>query len=116
MKPRILIGTPTYSGKFYCLDEWVKNLKQIKYPNFDILVLDNSKNDEYKERIESLGLKCTKSTYYEDAIESLCEARKTLFKLAINNGYDYLLMLEQDLFPQPDIIDRLLRHGKEVVG
>lgn len=116
MNPKILIGTPTYSGKFYCLDEWVKNVKGIKYPNLDILVVDSSKDDNYKKRIENLGLSCIRSPYYEDPIESLCEARRLLFDTAIKKDYSYLLMIEQDIFCPPDIINRLLIHDKDVTG
>ncbi|MFA6136316.1 MAG: hypothetical protein WC705_03100 [Candidatus Paceibacterota bacterium] len=115
--PKILIGTPTYSGKFYCLSEWVENIKKINYPNFDVLLVDNSKDDEYKKRIESLGINCVKSPHYEgNPVKSLCEARKVFFDKALEGGYDYAFSIEQDLFPPADIIQKLLKSDKKIIG
>ena len=49
--PRILIGCPTSYHKEYCLERYITGLKNIQYPNFDILLVDNSDNDEYYKKI-----------------------------------------------------------------
>ena len=43
--PKILICSPTYDGKNYCLKEWMDNVKNLNYPksHYDIYLADNSR-------------------------------------------------------------------------
>jgi len=41
--PKILLGCPTSDYKEYCLKEYVKSVKTLDYPCYDILLVDNSK-------------------------------------------------------------------------
>ncbi len=43
-------------------------------------------------------------------------ARNLLISAAIGAKCDYLLMLDDDMLPPPDLVQRLLAHGKPVVG
>jgi hypothetical protein len=43
--------------------------------------------------------------------DALANAANYLRKRAIDGGYDYLLMLECDIFPQADIIEKLLKNA-----
>ena len=115
-EPKILIGTPTYSGKFYCIKEWVENIKSVSYDNFDLVLVDNSATDDYKSKIESYGVKCIKSKFFENPALSLYEARKKFFEYALDNNYDFIFSVEQDVFPPPDTLKRLLNHKKSVIG
>src|SRR3989338_7708159 len=72
---RILIGCPTSDYKEYSLKEYLEGIKNLTYKNFDLVLVDNSKNDYY-----------------------------------------FLLSLEQDVVPPKDVIERLLKHDKEITG
>jgi hypothetical protein len=116
-KPKVLLGTPTYQGKEYCLDYWVKIVKAIqKESNCDIIIIDNSKTDYYSNLIrKKYKLKVIKSKHYSGKpITSLAESRKLLYKYAIKNQYDFLFSLEQDVFPPSDIIEHFLKIRKEI--
>lgn len=113
---KILVGTPTYSGKFYCLSEWVENIQRLNYNNFDVLLVDNSKDDTYKKRIESLGVNCIKSDFVENQRENLKNARNIFFEYALSHDYDYVLSVEQDVFPSANTLQTLLKHDKPIVG
>jgi len=116
MNPKILVGCPTSEHKAYCLEEYANAVKNLTYDNYDILLVDNSKGDDYFERIKSLGLPVKKSDYCEGAKERIVKSRNLIRDVVLNEGYDYFFSLEQDVIPPKDVIERLLAHNKEVVS
>ena len=116
MNPKVLVGCPTSDYKAYCLDEYANTIKNLSYDDYDILLVDNSKTNEYSKRIKKLGLNVIKDKYTESARERIVNSRNILREYAIKNNYDYLLSLEQDVIPPKDIIEKLLRHNKKVVS
>jgi len=114
IKPRVLVGCPTSAHKEYCLQDYASALKELSYENFDILIVDNSESDSYSEKIKALGLPVIKAAYSEHARDRVIASRNILREKALDGGYDYLLSLEQDVIPQPNIIEGLLRHKKKI--
>jgi hypothetical protein len=49
-------------------------------------------------------------------IEKLANTHEEIRQYALNNGYDFLLHLESDVFPQEDVIEQLLWTRKAIVG
>lgn len=115
MNPKVLVGCPTSDHKDYCLKEFIKGIKELTYPNFDILLVDNSKNDNYYNKINSLGIPVIKSTYTEKARDRIVIARNILRQKVIDEGYDYFFSLEQDVIPPKDIIEQLINKNKEII-
>jgi len=109
---KILIGCPTSFHKEYCLNEYAKAVKEL---NQDILLVDNSPNDEYLKKIKKLGLNVIKGPYFEGALDRIITSRNLLRKYVLENDYDYFFSLEQDVIPPKDIIERLLKHNKKVI-
>lgn len=115
--PRVLVGAPVYSGKDYMIDYWIKNVKNLTYPNHKIIVVDNSKKSSCffnifkKHKIEVLS-----SRHFSNPLKRLKIARQKLYDYAIENDYDYLLSLEQDIISSENIIEKLIRHKKLIVG
>jgi len=117
MRPKVLLGCPTFEGKEYCLDFWVKGVREIqKTFQCDILLIDNSKSSRYSNLIKNkYKIKVLRSKYYkEKPLQSMTEARKKLFAYTTKNKYDYLFSLEQDLFPPKDIIKTLIKIRKKI--
>jgi len=48
---RILIGCPTSDYKEYSLKEYLEGIKNLTYKNFDLVLVDNSKNDYYFNKL-----------------------------------------------------------------
>jgi len=115
--PKVLIGAPIYDQKEYCREAWVKNVEQINYPNFDWCLVDNSKKSRYfrelKEKHPGHIYRSPRGNNSRDGVAYSCNV---LRKKVLDEGYDYLLMVESDLFPPKDVVHRLLRHGRPVVG
>ncbi len=114
--PKILVGCPTYDGMEYCMESYVRHVQHLSYPNYDILLVDNSKNDAYKKKLEKHGINVIKDAWQEKPIERVISSRNILRQYAIDSKYDYLLMLEQDVIPPQQVIQMLLRHNKPVVS
>ncbi|MFH1210842.1 MAG: glycosyltransferase family A protein [archaeon] len=113
-EPKVLVGCPTSDHKEYCLKQYADAVKGLTYKNKDILLVDNSENDDYLEKIKKEGLPAIKGPYYEGARDRIVSSRNILREKAIWE-YDYFLSLEQDVIPPKDIIERLLQHDKEII-
>lgn len=112
---KVLVGCPTCDLYEYCLDKYVDAVKNLDYKDYDVVLVDNSKNKEYTEKIKKLGLKVIKGKYYDDVKRRIIESRNLLRQYALDNNYDYLLSLEQDVIPPKDIINKLASHGDYIV-
>jgi hypothetical protein len=118
--PKILIGTPTYEGKNYCLSQFIANVKSFTYPSqfVDFVIFDNSKSPDNAKMInQKYGVKCVWKDYSGlSVIEKLALTHEEIRVYAINNDYDFVLHLESDVFPKEDVIEQLLWTRKAVVG
>jgi hypothetical protein len=112
---KVLVGCPTSEHKAYCLNEYVEGLKKLSYKNKDILIVDNSKDDAYSEKIKALGINVLRDKHLKKAKERIIHSRNILRKKVLDEGYDYFLSLEQDVIPPKDIIERLLKHKKKII-
>lgn len=115
MQPKILVGCPTSFHKEYCLKEYAECVKKISYPNHDVLLVDNSPDDSYVGKIKKLSLPVIKGPYFEGALDRIVASRNILRKKVLDEGYDYLFSLEQDVIPPADVLEMLLKHGKKLV-
>ena len=118
--PKILICSPTYDGKNYCLKEWINNVKSFNYPSshYDIYLADNSKtNENAKMMRDKYGIGVHWKDYGDKvAFERLAEGHNHCRDKFIDGDYDFMLHLETDVFPEKDIIQQLLMARKNVVG
>jgi len=115
--PKVLVGTPTYDGKEYCREEFVKVVQNLDYPNYRWLIVDNSAKPSYYHKLRRQHpTNVARVSRGKNSRDALANASNYLRKKVLEEGYEYLLMLESDIFPPPDVIWRLLQHGKSVVG
>ncbi len=114
-KKKVLIGCPTYSRYKYCIDEYLKAVQDIEHDSYDLLLVDNSPDDSFFKELKSRGVNIVKIAHCEPARERIIRARNVLRDRAIDGGYDHFLSLEQDIIVRPDILKRLLAHGKDIV-
>ena len=116
MLPKVLVGCPTAWMKEYCLDDYAQIVKSLTYPNYDILVVDNSPNNGYYNKIKNKGLPIIKDKYFEGAKDRIIHSRNILRDYILENNYDYFFSLEQDVVPPKDVIERLLKHNKNIIS
>jgi GT2 family glycosyltransferase len=114
--PKVLVGCPTSFHKDYCLKQYIQGLNKLTYPRKDILLIENSQNNEYLNLIENFEIPVEKGPWFKGAIQRIITSRNILRKKVLDEGYDFFLSLEQDVIPPKDIIERMLRHAKHVVS
>lgn len=119
--PKVLVFTPIYEGKEYCLDYFLDNAKKINYPNYEHIFVDNSKNKQFfRELKKRVGKKLRDNVYYvgrgNNSREALSRAQEFARRYMLENDFKFMLSLESDLFPPADVIQRLMLHNRLVVG
>jgi glycosyltransferase involved in cell wall biosynthesis len=115
--PKVLVATTIYEGKDYIMDRFYKNICSLDYPNYEILLVDNSETNEYKKQLVQRGYKnVVHVARGKHSREGVANALNYIRKYALQNGYDYWLSIECDLIPPKDIIQRLMLHQKTIVG
>jgi hypothetical protein len=114
-KNKILLSCPTYDGKAYCLDYWAETIKKLqKVTPCDVLLVDNSKGEDYSKKIRKYGFKVIKSKHYKKTIKSIGEAKKKLNNYLIKNDYVFHFSLEQDIFPDRNLLEELLKDFNKI--
>ena len=121
MSRKILISSPTADLKSYCLEEWLENVFNLTYDNYDVHIVDNSEDSNYMKKIreeygDRLTIERVSPSQYTSFKSALAASHEKCRQKAIKGGYDYLLHLESDIFPPLDIIERLLDAKKKIVG
>ncbi|MDP7115510.1 MAG: glycosyltransferase [Candidatus Woesearchaeota archaeon] len=114
-EPKILIGTVTCDKYGYCLDEFLGAVKDLSYENYEVCIVDNSKDDAYAERLRGKGLNVKRLPHKEEVREMLIEGHNFLKEKALQDGFDYLFILDQDVIVPFNVIKRLTGHGKKIV-
>lgn len=112
----VLIGCPTSFHKEYCLKEYAEAVKSLDYPSYDILLVDNSPDDNYLKKIKEYGLPAIKGPYFEGARDRIIASRNILRQKVLDENYDYFFSLEQDVIPTLDILKNLIKHNKKVIS
>ena len=84
----------------------VESLRKMTYPAFDLIVLDNASTDGSPEALEQAfpDLKQLKVEVNRGSSSGYAAG----FRWAFENGYDYVLLLNNDIEVEPDMLDRLV--------
>lgn len=115
INPKILLACPVSQHKEYCLWEWLEKVKQITSftQNIDVLLVDNSADNTFFERIKDAGFNCIHvRNSGKNSRDLLAESWNVIRDYVLANNYEYHFSLECDLFPPADIISRLLAHAE----
>lgn len=124
MLPKVLVCAPTSIQKDYCFNDWIENVGSFTYPNFDVFLCDNSNDIEYSKNINSYVSDNYPFLFYcyhyslsdKNLMTKIAYSHDVCRHILVSKNYEYMLHLETDVFPQKDIIERLLWHNKDVVG
>lgn len=116
--PKILIGAPTADVKQYCAEEWIQNVREFIYPRFDIFLADNSLTEDHINfwREKGVEIESANDNPKDSVIKRLTDSHNLVRKKALDGGYDFLLHLEVDVFPPPEVLISLLSHLKPLVS
>ena len=114
--PKILVAAPHYDKKDYALEVFAKRVKELNYPNYDILIADNSKDKNHLKVLEKHDLPAIHISTGLTARERVRDSRNALREHALAQGYDFIFFYDTDIIAPKDILLELLQWGKQVVG
>jgi len=124
--PKVLVGVPTYSGMDYCHDKFFDRIRNLSFDKYDVLAVDNSRDDWYFEKLErevdkfdsgkGKFIVIRDDSDEERNIYRLICSRNKILDYARENGYDYLMMFDSDVIAPLDIIEELLGCKKDIVS
>jgi len=109
--PKILIGFPTSSAKDYCFEDFVKQITSFTYPLYDIFVVDNSKDKNHIKEFHKRGIKAVHEPINGDFREELARHQNIIREYFLNGDYDYLMMIESDVFTGECILEKLVSYA-----
>ncbi|MFH0752658.1 MAG: glycosyltransferase, partial [archaeon] len=112
--PKVLVGCPISDYHEYCTEEFIESINNLTYDNYDVLLIDNSKEDRFYNSIKD-KVKVIRSEYSPNVYERLINNRNLLRQKVLNGGYDYFFSLEQDVIPPKNVIERLLKYNKKII-
>jgi GT2 family glycosyltransferase len=118
MNPKILVGIPVYDGMAYCINDVLDNLRNLEYDNYDLLVIDNSKTNDFFERLkkEKKIILIKDNTNEEKNKLRLISSRNKILDYALEKDYAYVLMMDADVIPPKNIIKKLLDNDKDIIS
>lgn len=106
--PKILVGCPNHEIKEYAFAEWIDCVKALDYPNYEVLVVDNSPTldfyERWKDRIPMVHLDTDQS---ENPNIRICQSMAVLQKKFLEEDFTYWFNLESDVIVPPNAIDIL---------
>ena len=112
--PKILVTCPVYDGKEYSFQQWIDNVKNLTYPNYDILVVDNSKTEDfynkYKDQVPMVH-KTFRPDEKDEGMYRVCQSMGVVREHFLKGNYTHWMNIEADNIPPPNVIEVLLKHG-----
>ena len=113
--PKILVGAPVSNNHEYCTEEYIEGLKSIDYGNYDILLIDNSKDESFFNKFKNKINIIRAGNEIESIPKKMVFCRNILRKKVIDENYDFFLNLDQDVIPPNDIIKKMLKNNKDII-
>ncbi len=123
--PKVLIACPTSVRHSHVFDSWLDNLSKLNYPNFDILLVDTSPdNEDYFNKLKEKKLKDKKIIVLRHKwdykkyhpVQMLAQAREKIRQYFLENDYEHLFFLDDDIFVPKYSIQKLLSYNKDCAG
>jgi len=114
--PRILVAAPISEKKDYCLWQWLDSILALSYPNFDIYLVDNSADEAFHKKMWDKGINCDYVKPEGSAMEFITKSQNKIRDYFLANDYDYLMLIECDVFCPENIIQYLLNYQLPVVS
>jgi len=117
LEPKVLVAAPTWEGHKYILPKYLDRVKNLSYSNYSLLLVNNGKSKSFTKWLIRKGVKVIKIEYKEDIFERITNARNAIINYVLQHpDVKYLLSLDTDVIPPANIIQKLLKHRKKLVG
>lgn len=109
MADSVLVACPTYEGLSDLLDAYLDAYNNFKWPNRDLLLVDNTRDDgKYANSLRARGLNVLRVEPLKEFQKTFSLCWKVIAQYANDHLYRWILSLEQDVICPPLTIDTLL--------
>jgi hypothetical protein len=109
--PKVLVACPTAQAKDYCVDDFIKQITTFTYPLYDCFLIDNSADPKHVKKFWDNGIKAVHEPINGNFKQELARHQNIIRNYFLNGDYDYLLMLESDVFAGECIIENLVSYA-----
>ncbi|MEK6964306.1 MAG: hypothetical protein AABX70_07815 [Nanoarchaeota archaeon] len=116
MTSKILVGCPTCDLYEYCLEDYAHSVRNLHAPPYEIVLADNSKNNEFLHQLQLKGFTALKAPWHESAKERIVQSRNVLRKMVLDQKYEWFFSVEMDVVVPQGAIERLLKHKEKIVA
>ncbi len=103
--PRVAVIVLNYNGKEVTLQA-LPSISQMRYPSFDVVVVDNASTDDSVSAIRAAHPELAIVTV--DVNQGAAGGYNLGMRWALDRGYDYLLILNNDIEVHPDLLTELV--------
>lgn len=111
-QPRIAVFIPAAGEAISIVSQTVRGAAKIDYTDFDVFVLDDSKEGIYKEMAAELGVKYLRRR--EVGLHKKAGNMNAAMKRI--KGYSHILVLDADFVPRKEILWELAPYATDEVG
>lgn len=113
--PKVLVACPTHELKEYAMQAWINCVEQLDYPNYDVLLVDNSPTtafyERWKDKVNLVRLPGTDQA--ENASARINASMQVIQKHFLEGDYAWWFNLEIDVIPPPEILKTLLQYPSD---
>jgi len=110
----ILVACPTHQVKEYCFQQWIDNIKNLTYSDYEILVVDNSPDDSYVNKWDKQVPMIHLPNQDQDPQRMgrrICESMAVIQKHFLAGNYTHWMNIEADVIPPKNVIETMLRYS-----
>ncbi len=106
---RTLVAAPTYRGKSYSLEAYIRAYNDFSYPNKGLFMVDTTGDGlDYFEHLKKIEVPCDHINPGRDWQETFARAWKRITREAVDGGYQWVASIEADNICPPLTLDALL--------
>ena len=107
---KVLVACVTHISKEYSFQKWINVVKNLTYPNYEILSVDNSPNSEmfekYKDQIPMVADPLTPEI---NKVTRICHSMEIIRKKFLVGNYVKWFNLECDVIPETNMLEVLMK-------
>ncbi len=105
MTARVLVGILNFNAIDDCVST-VRSLRELRYPAFDVIVVDNASTNDARARVAEL---CPEIVVEANAVNSgFAGGMNSILDRATERGYDYAVLANNDIALAPDALEHLV--------
>src|SRR3989344_1204235 len=115
-EPKVLVCSPVSEQHKFATERFLERIENLSYQNYDLLIIDNSKTEDHYKSMKVKKAKLVRDFYeFKKVSEKLVACRNYMRKTFLENNYEYMICIDQDVIPPKNLIEKLTATQKDIV-